>query len=119
MLGYEDPRTTPKIRSLRFGRAALPKHNVSSSRKPPLRFSLFRQHLRSVLIRPFVPSDLSTGTFGVGLDVPLVVSLYDGSFRNEEFPDGVGPLRLRRSLPLGRTKGPGVRESGQSVGGIL
>ena len=46
----------------------------------------------------------SVGKFGVGLDVPLMVSLEDGSFRSEEFTDGVGPLRLIRYLRYGRER---------------
>ncbi len=48
--------------------------------------------------------DLSVGKFGVGLDIPLMVSLEDGSFRSEEFTDGVGPLRLVRYLRYGRER---------------
>jgi hypothetical protein len=46
----------------------------------------------------------SIGKVGVGLDIPLQVSLEDGSFRNEEFTDGVGPLRLIRYLRYGRER---------------
>lgn len=46
----------------------------------------------------------SVGKFGVGLDVPLMVSLEDGSLRSEEFTDGVGPLRLIRYLRYGRER---------------
>lgn len=48
--------------------------------------------------------DISLGKFGVGMDIPLMVSLEDGSFRNEEFTDGVGPLRLIRYLRYGRER---------------
>ncbi len=48
--------------------------------------------------------NLSIGKFGVGLDIPLMVSLEDGSFRSDEFTDGVGPLRLIRHLRYGRER---------------
>ncbi|MFB6272253.1 MAG: hypothetical protein ABEL51_05090 [Salinibacter sp.] len=48
--------------------------------------------------------DLSIGKFGVGLDIPLMVSLEDGSFRSEAFTGGVGPLRLVRYLRYGRER---------------
>ena len=48
--------------------------------------------------------EFSIGKVGVGLDIPLQVSLEDGSFRNEEFTDGVGPLRLIRYLRYGRER---------------
>ncbi len=48
--------------------------------------------------------DLSLGKFGVGMDIPLMVSLEDGSFRNEVFTDGVGPLRMIRYLRYGRER---------------
>ncbi len=48
--------------------------------------------------------EFAVGKFGVGLDVPLMVSLEDGSFRSEEFTGGVGPLRLIRYLSYGRER---------------
>lgn len=48
--------------------------------------------------------EFSIGKVGVGLDVPLMVSLDDGSFRTEEFTGGVGPLRVIRYMRYGRER---------------
>lgn len=48
--------------------------------------------------------ELSLGKFGMGLDVPLLVSLQGDGFRSEEFTDGVGFLRMIRYLRWGQKK---------------
>ncbi|RLD76765.1 MAG: hypothetical protein DRJ10_13055, partial [Bacteroidetes bacterium] len=41
-------------------------------------------------IRP----DLNFGKFGIGLNIPIMFSTEDWSFRKDEFQDGVGWLRI-------------------------
>ena len=51
-----------------------------------------------------VQPEFVIGKFGVGLDIPLMFSLNDGSLRTEEFTDGVGWARLIRYLRWGVKK---------------
>lgn len=48
--------------------------------------------------------ELAIGKLGVGLDIPLLFNLEDGSLRTEEFERGVGALRLIRYLRYGVKK---------------
>ncbi len=48
--------------------------------------------------------DLAFGKIGFGLDIPLLFSLEDGSFRMDEFKDGVGYLRMIRYFRYGVKK---------------
>lgn len=48
--------------------------------------------------------ELALGKLGVGLDVPLMVSLEGDGLRSEEFTGGVGVLRLIRYLRWGQKK---------------
>lgn len=48
-------------------------------------------------IRP----EISLFKFGVGLDIPLIFNLKDGTLRKEEFENGVGWLRLIRYVRYG------------------
>ncbi len=45
--------------------------------------------------------ELAFGKFGIGLDIPLMFDASDGSFRTDEFKDGVGPLRVVRYARYG------------------
>ncbi len=48
--------------------------------------------------------EIAIGKIGVGLDIPLQVSLSDGSFRSDEFTGGPGVLRLIRYLRYGQKR---------------
>ena len=48
--------------------------------------------------------ELSIWKLGVGVDVPLLVNLDDGSFRSEVYKNGTGFLRLIRYVRFGRQK---------------
>jgi hypothetical protein len=50
-----------------------------------------------------IQPEISLGKIGFGLDVPLFFSLQDGSFRTQEFQDGIlGVLRMVRYFRYGR-----------------
>ena len=48
--------------------------------------------------------ELAFGKLGLGLDIPLLFNIEDGSLRTEEFERGVGALRLIRYLRYGVKK---------------
>jgi len=48
--------------------------------------------------------ELAIGKLGIGLDIPLLFNIEDGSLRTEEFERGVGALRLVRYLRYGVKK---------------
>ncbi len=48
--------------------------------------------------------ELAFGKIGVGLDIPIMFSLEDGSFRSEEFKDGIGILRMIQYFRYGRKR---------------
>lgn len=45
--------------------------------------------------------EIAIKKFGVGLDVPILVNVNDGSLRTEEFRGGTGPLKLIRYVRYG------------------
>lgn len=51
-----------------------------------------------------IQPELALGKLGVGLDVPLLFSVEDGSFRLDEYTGGVGALRLIRHVRWGVKK---------------
>lgn len=51
-----------------------------------------------------IQPELAFGKFGLGLDVPLMFNLSDGSIRTDEFKDGVGFLRMIRYARWGVKK---------------
>lgn len=48
--------------------------------------------------------ELAFGKIGFGLDVPIMFSTKDGSFRSEEFQDGLGILRMIQYFRYGRKR---------------
>ncbi|OJJ17615.1 hypothetical protein BKI52_27525 [marine bacterium AO1-C] len=48
--------------------------------------------------------ELAFGKIGIGLDIPIMFSLEDGSFRSEEFKDGIGILRMIQYFRYGRKR---------------
>ena len=48
--------------------------------------------------------ELTFGKFGVGLDIPIVYGLDDGSLRTNEYEDGAGILRFIRYLRYGHKR---------------
>lgn len=48
--------------------------------------------------------ELAFGKIGFGLDVPIMFSTKDGSFRSEEFKDGLGILRMIQYFRYGRKR---------------
>lgn len=51
-----------------------------------------------------IKPEFAIGKFGIGMDIPLLFSLDDGSFRTDEFKSGVGILRLVRYARWGVKK---------------
>lgn len=51
-----------------------------------------------------IQPEFALGKLGFGLDIPLLFSLNDGTFRTEEFKDGVGWLRMVRYVRWGVKK---------------
>ncbi len=51
-----------------------------------------------------IQPEFALGKLGFGLDIPLLFSIDDGSFRTEEFNDGVGWLRMVRYVRWGVKK---------------
>ncbi|MDF1546291.1 MAG: hypothetical protein P1P88_00625 [Bacteroidales bacterium] len=51
-----------------------------------------------------IQPEFALGKLGFGLDIPLLFSINDGSFRTEEFNDGVGWLRMIRYVRWGVKK---------------
>lgn len=48
--------------------------------------------------------ELAFGKIGFGLDIPIMFSVKDGSFRSEEFKDGIGILRMIQYFRYGRKR---------------
>jgi hypothetical protein len=51
-----------------------------------------------------IQPEIAFKKFGVGLDIPLMFSVQDGSFRSQEFEDGAGVLRMIRYFRYGVKK---------------